>query len=642
MGPFERRLPVGAEILPGGGVHFRLWAPACKRVEAVLEEPDRGGLRAVPLRAGEDGYFAGTAPEARAGSLYRFRLDGNDALIPDPASRFQPDGLEGPSQVVDPSRFAWTDGDWPGVAIEGQVAYELHVGSFTPEGSWDAAAARLDDLKALGVTLLEVMPVATFHGRFGWGYDGVLFFAPFARYGEPDAFRRFVDRAHALGLGVILDVVYNHLGPGWDFLKRLSDDYVSRTHSTEWGETLNFDAAHSRPVRELVTANAAYWVREFHLDGLRIDATQQIFDDSPRHILAEICEAIRAAAGGRKILLIGENEPQRAELLRPGDPDAPHLDALWNEDFHHSAMVAATGRDEGYYSMHRGTPQELISAARWGWLYQGQIYPWQEKPRGTATMDLPPARFVNYIQNHDQVANTLDGRRFHLQTSPGRARALTAYFLLAPGTPMLFMGQEWGASTPFFFFADFGGDLGAAYHKGRREFLEQFRNLASPEMQALIPDPTDAALFTRSKLDWGERARPPHDEWLALHADLLRLRREDAVFRAQDAGRLHGAVLGPEAFLLRFFGEGGDDRLLLVNLGAGLLFSPPAEPLLAPPAKRRWSVIWSSEAPRYGGIGAGEPQTGQGWCLPGQAALVCAAEPAEERSVSGRPRRRPR
>ncbi len=629
MRDIERRLPVGADVVPDG-VHFRVWAPNCDTVEVVLEGPDSGTF---PLRREVEGYFAALVTDASAGSRYRYRLDDDDTLVPDPASRFQPDGLTGPSQVVDPSAFAWTDIGWRGVDLPGRIIYEMHIGTFTPEGTWAAASERLPELADLGVSLLELMPVASFQGRFNWGYDGVLQFAPTASYGTCDDFRRFVDRAHALGLGVVLDVVYNHLGPGWEFLKRLSEDYVSKRHRTEWGETFNFDEANSGPVRELVIANGAFWAAEYHLDGLRIDATQQIFDDSPRHVLCDLCEGMRAAAGDRHIVLIGENEPQRAGLLRSGT-GGPHLDALWNEDFHHSARVALTGRSDGYLSMHRGAPQELISASKWGWLYQGQMYPWQGKSRGTPTFGLEIARLINYLENHDQVANTGDGRRLHQQASPGRFRAITAWFLLIPGTPMLFQGQEYGATTPFLFFADFSGELGRSYHEGRRKFAAQFLNLATPEMQAVIPDPTDPETFRRCKLDWGERTRGA--AMLALHRDLLRLRREDSVFRCQNAGRIHGAVLGAEAFLLRFFGKAGDDRLLVVNLGPNLVIAAPAEPLLAPPRGRRWQVAWHSEQPRYGGVGIGAPDTDQGWLLPGHAAFVCAPEAGNgQRGLNG-------
>jgi maltooligosyltrehalose trehalohydrolase len=339
-----RRLAIGAECLPDGRVHFRVWAPRRRSVDVVLEPPPGSRARpaAVPLEAERDGYFSGFAPDAASSSRYRYRLDEGDSF-PDPASRFQPDGPHGASEVIDSRTFRWTDAEWPGVRLEGAVLYELHVGTFTREGTWTAAAEQLSELASLGITCVEVMPVAEFPGRFGWGYDGVDLYAPTRLYGRPDDFRHFVDTAHSVGLGVILDVVYNHLGPDGNYVKGFSDYYFSKTRKTEWGEAFNFDGEHCAPVREFVTGNACYWVDEFHVDGLRLDATQSIFDDSPRHILTDIGEAMRAAAAGRSILLVGENEPQNTKLVRPVAEGGCGLDALWNYDFLHTALVALTG-----------------------------------------------------------------------------------------------------------------------------------------------------------------------------------------------------------------------------------------------------------------------------------------------------------
>jgi len=404
----QRRLPVGAEVQQGGGVHFRVWAPRRRTVEVALE----GGGGAHRLEAEGDGYFSGRVSAAGPGSLYRYRLDGGQSF-PDPAARFQPEGPHGPSQVVDPGTFPWTDRDWRGCGLAGQGIYELHVGTFTREGTWEAALRQLPALADLGVTVLEVMPVADFPGRFGWGYDGVDLFAPTRLYGAPDDFRRFVDRAHAVGLGVILDVVYNHFGPDGCYLREFSPDYFSARYKNEWGDPINFDDRNSGPVREFFFANAGYWVDEFHLDGLRLDATHQIFDASPEHILAAVSRRVRAAARGRLTFLVGENEPQEVKLVRPPDQGGYGLDALWNDDFHHSAMVALTGHNEAYYSDYRGTPQEFLSGAKWGYLYQGQLYSWQRKRRGTPALRLAPTAFVNFMQNHDQVANSARGQRCH-------------------------------------------------------------------------------------------------------------------------------------------------------------------------------------------------------------------------------------
>ncbi len=615
-----RRLPVGAELQRGAGVHVRVWAPAASRVDVVID----GASGAVALETEANGYFAGTLDEADTGARYRFSLDGG-APLPDPASRFQPEGPQGPSEVVDPGAFRWTDAGWPGIAARGQVLYEMHVGTFTREGTWRAAMEQLPALAEMGITVLEIMPVAEFPGQFGWGYDGVDLFAPTRLYGRPDDFRAFVDRAHALRLGVILDVVYNHVGPDGNYLTRFSPDYFTNRYPNEWGEAINFDGERSGPVREFFMANAGYWIDEYHLDGLRLDATQQMFDASADHILAAIGRRVREAAGRRATLLVAENEPQHVRLIRAAELGGYGLDALWNDDFHHSARVAVTGRNEAYYSDYAGTPQELVSATKRGYLYQGQRYAWQNKARGTPTVGVPPERMVAYVQNHDQVANSGHGERLHQLTSAGRCRAITALLLLAPATPMLFQGQEFAASSPFLFFADHTPQLAQLVKKGRAEFLAQFPSLATPEMRACLTDPADRASFERCKLDHAERER--HAAAVALHRDLLRLRHDDPVFGNPRPGGVDGAVLGDNAFVLRFFGEHAD-RLLVVNLGRDLELTRAPEPLLAPPEHAQWDVLWSSEHPAYGGCGAPPLSPDQPWRLIGESATVLEPHPA--------------
>ncbi len=581
--------------------------------------------RIVALAADGDGYFSGFAEGIEAGARYKYRLDASDSF-PDPASRFQPEGPHAASQVVDPTSFHWTDSAWPGVKLEGQVIYEMHIGSFTKEGTWASAAKQLPSLADTGITVLEVMPVAEFPGKFGWGYDGVYLFAPSHLYGSPDSFRSFVNTAHSLGIAVILDVVYNHFGPDGNYLPQFSACYFSDTEKTDWGAAINFDGADCAPVREFCIANAAYWIDEFHLDGLRLDATQDIHDRSDNHILRAItCEVHRRAAP-REVIVIGENEPQNVKLIQPPEEGGYGLDGLWNDDFHHSAMVALTGRNEAYYTDYLGKPQEFISAAKYGYLYQGQHYKWQKQRRGTAGLHMPPASKVIFIQNHDQVANSAYGARCHQLTDPGRLRAMTALFLLGPGTPMLFQGQEFGASSPFLYFADHEQKLAETVLAGRAKFLAQFRSLATPEMSKLFADPSDPATFERCKLDHTERET--HPQLYSLHRDLLRLRREQAVFRAQRKHGVDGAVLAEEAFLLRFFAEDGedsDDRLLLVNFGIDLNLSPAPEPLLAPPSGCEWVTLWSSEDPKYGGTGTAAVEAGA-WRIPGHAAIVLKPE----------------
>lgn len=613
-----RRLPIGAEVQQDGRTHFRVWALRRRTVEIVLDSPNRGTFL---LHCEGGGYFQGFAPVA-AGARYHFRLDGQEPLYPDPASRFQPEGPHGPSQVVDPAAFAWSDHDWQGVELPGQVLYEMHIGTFTPEGTWEAAARQLPELKDAGIAILEIMPLADFPGRFGWGYDGVNLFAPTRLYGTPDDVRRFIDRAHGLGLGVLLDVVYNHFGPDGNYLCQFSSDYISDRYQTEWGPAINYDNPNSAPVREFVAANARYWIEEFHFDGLRLDATPNIFDSSKEHILSVIGRTVREAAKGRSALVIAENEPQRVQQVRPPEQGGYGFDALWNDDFHHTARVALTGRTEAYFSDYRGTPQELISTAKHGFLYQGQHYLWQKKRRGTRTRGIPPQAFINFLENHDQVANT-GGKRLWQIASPGRYRALTALLLLSPGTPMLFQGQEFASSRPFYYFADHKPELARLVHKGRKESLAQFPHLATPDMQQRIPDPADINTFEQCKLDFSQRQQ--HAAAYALHRALLRLRREDAVFRAPRPGGVDGAVLNSQAFVLRFFGEDGDDRLLLINLGTDVLLAPTPEPLLAPDEGREWQVLWSSEDPSYGGDSAVAAEREDGWRLPGESAVVMKA-----------------
>jgi maltooligosyltrehalose trehalohydrolase len=609
----RRRLPIGAELLPKGGADFRLWAPRRRQIAVDIE-----GLPPALLSAEPGGYFSGRVPEARPGMRYRFCADDGGDSWPDPASRFQPDGPHGPSEIIDPTAFRWSDAGWRGRRREELVIYEMHIGTFTPEGIWQAAQRELPALAELGITCLELMPVADFPGDFGWGYDGVDLFAPTRLYGRPDDFRAFVDRAHGFGIAVILDVVYNHLGPDGNYLTQFSESYFTDRYQNEWGEAVNFDGPDSGPVREFVLANARYWIEEYHLDGLRLDATQQMFDASDEHILAAICREVRRAGAGRNTLVIGENESQEARLVRPSQRGGYGLDALWNDDFHHSAMVALTGRHEAYYSDYRGRPSEFVAAAKYGFLYQGQRYLWQKKPRGTPALDLPAESFVVFLQNHDQIANSMAGLRLHALTSPGRSRAMTAFLLLMPGIPMLFQGQEFAASNPFLYFADHKVELDRAVRKGRREFLGQFPSMASAEAGDRLADPGDVETFRRSVLDPAERQA--HAAALALHRDLLALRSDDPVL-ARRPGNIDGAVLGVRAWLLRFFAEDAD-RLLIVNLGADLTLRPAPEPLLAPLEGQAWQILWSSEAPVYGGVGTPPLYRGGYLRIAAESALV--------------------
>jgi maltooligosyltrehalose trehalohydrolase len=609
-------------MLGKDGTTFRVWAPDRKVVQLVLVDPSGGELQKVRMTRDEAGYFITTLEGVVAGSLYHYQVDEDPKKYPDPASHFQPQGVHGPSQVIDHSAFQWTDDGWPGAGLSGQVIYELHLGTFTPEGTWKAAQTKLSHLREVGITLVEVMPIAAFPGEFGWGYDGVLWYAPTEQYGKPDDVRAFVDHAHSLGLGVILDVVYNHFGPCGNYAPVFSPYYFSDKHHTEWGEALNFDGENSLPVRQFICDNAAHWIRNFHFDGLRLDATHAIIDDSDEHIVAALTRAARKAAGTRSIVIFSEDERNRCQQVWPKNKGGWEIDGLWNDDFHHSSRVAATGYAEAYYGDYSGSPQELLSAIRFGYLYQGQWNARQRKVRGCPARGTAAKHFVHFLQNHDQVANSARGLRTHALTSPGRHRALTSLLLLGPETPMLFMGQEFSASAPFYYFADHEPDLARLVCKGRREFMSQFPRMASFEGECELVDPADESTFLQCKLDWSEVERNP--EVLRLHRDLIRLRRDDPIISRQDAMAIEGAVIGPEALLLHWFDPSGDDRLGIFNLGRDFDWYPIAEPLLAPPTDRHWEVLWSSEEPSHGGMGTAQFNE-KDWRAPGHAAVLFRA-----------------
>jgi maltooligosyltrehalose trehalohydrolase len=613
------RLPIGAELDPGGGVRFRVWAPGHDRVDLELE--DQAKRWSVQLTPEPDGHHSVIATEARAGTRYRYRVDGAGPF-PDPASRFQPDGPHGSSQVIDPTTFTWTDSAWRGVPGERRVLYEMHVGTFTREGTWRAAIPHLQELAQLGVTLIEMMPIADFPGRFGWGYDGVDLFAPTRLYGAPDDLRAFVDHAHTHGIGVILDVVYNHFGPDGNYLKEFSPHYFTDRYWNDWGEPINFDGEQSAGVREFFIANAGYWIDEFHFDGLRYDATQQIFDSSPEHILAAITRQAHACAKQREIFTVAENEPQDVRLVTSPEDGGYGIDALWNDDFHHTVRVALTGHDEAYLCNYHGSAQEIISALKYGFLYQGQYYPWQKQRRGTPALHLPASTFVLFIENHDQVANSAHGARLYALTSPAQWRAAVAILLLAPGTPMLFQGQEFASSHNFLYFADHKPELAKMVRQGRLKFLEQFPTMATPDVQHTLADPSDPQTFASCKLDDVERSE---NVWArSLHHDLLKLRRDDPAFSAQHRTGFDGAVLGDDCFVLRYAVRSGDDRIVIVNLGGDVDMAAAPEPLLAPPGGTMWQTIWSSENPRYGGAGTARIEDEDGWHIPGRTTAVLA------------------
>lgn len=612
-----RRIPLGATQCEGG-TRFSLWALG--RSRATVHVEGRGDF---VLEPSGDGYFSGEVDGVGPGDRYRFSMDGGPQ-VPDLASRWQPDGNDGSSMVVGRD-FGWTDADWRGVARPDQVLYELHVGTFTQEGTWQAAIGRLGDLHALGVTGIHLMPVGTFKGRFGWGYDTTLPYAPFAPYGTPDDMRAFVDAAHAAQIGVILDVVYNHVGAG-DHYRAYSAHYFTDRYENEWGASFNYDGEGSRVVRDFIVGNAVYWIEDFHLDGLRIDAAQAMFDASDEHIIAELTRSVREAAGGRNVYVLVENQPQQHLMIDAPEAGGYGVDAMVSDDFQHAARVAMTGHNDFYYRDYLGTPQELVSALKYGFLYQGQRSDMRDKAYGTYNLDTPPEHFVHFLENHDQVANSARGFRLSTLASPARVRALTCLLLLGPQTPCLFQGQEFGASNPFLYFLGLDGEDAHVVAEGRRKSLTNFPSVADPAMQAMLPDPSDEATFQRSKLDWSEAKK--HAGMLALHRDLLAIRRQDAAFAQRSRRRIDGAVLGDAALVLHYLmPDPAQHRLLLLNLGRDLQFGVMAEPLLAPPDGHRWEVAWSSEHPDYDGAGRRPIDPEQFWILPGDSALMLSSEP---------------
>jgi maltooligosyltrehalose trehalohydrolase len=602
-------------------VHFRVWAPSCSKLTLVLEAPYHS--EHVFEREPRGGYYWLHLPGVTAGARYRLRLNDSPDLCADPASRFQPEGPFGPSEVIDPHTFEWTDSSWAGItAPEKQVLYEMHVGTFTPEGTWWAASEHLPYLAEIGVTTIEMMPANDYAGARGWGYDGVNLWAPTRNHGLPDDLRRFVDRAHSLGLAVILDVVYNHIGPSGNSLFRFAPFKHETREGSEWGDALDF----GKPgVREFFVANAGYWIDEFHFDGLRLDATQSMHDDLRPHVLADIVRRARSAAGTRRIFIVGENEPQDVTLLESVEEGGCGLDALWNDDFEHSCRVALTGATDGYFHDYRGRPQEFISAVKYSFLYQGQVYAWQRNVRGSPTRGLQPWRFVHCLENHDQIANTGFGNRVLTMSNPAAYRALLAVMLFAPQLPMLFQGQEYGALQPWRFFVDHDAELDRLVRIGRASFLSQFARLGSREAQAMLPDPGSETTFVECVLDPAERRL---DSPLArMHRDLLRLRREHPAFTDPHPGVRDGAVLSDRAFCVRWWHDSGD-RLLLVNLGETFRQAVLPEPLLAPPRRTGWKTVWSSEDPVYGGHGTPDPFTVARLAIPAYSAVLCAPDPS--------------
>ena len=603
-------MPVGARLTSGGGALFRLWAPDAQRVDLV--RPGAPGADEVAMQAQPGGWFelALSAAGADAATRYAFRIDGG-LVVPDPASRSNPDDVHKASAITEPLAYDWPDEAWNGRPWHEAVVYELHIGCFTPQGSFAAAIDRLDDLVALGVTAIELMPVADFPGRRGWGYDGVLHFAPEASYGTPDDLKRLVAAAHARGLMVLLDVVYNHFGPDGNYLHAYAKPFFNDQMPTPWGAAINFDAAHSATVRDFYIHNALYWIEEFHLDGLRIDAVHAMHDGSALHFVDELAQHVRAGPGiERHVHIVLENDVNDAQRLARSAHDRPLLaDAQWNDDVHHTLHVMATGETDGYYIDFAEQPLRLFGRAlAEGFAFQGEPSPFRDgEARGTPSAQLPPIAFVNSMQTHDQVGNRAFGERIAaLAAEAGREdalRALVACVLLAPAPPMLFMGEEYAAGTPFLYFCDFDGELAQDVTQGRRAEFGRFARFADPKVRDRIPDPNADATFERSKLDWSERERAPHAGWLALYTELLQHRNTKLV--PWLAGARSGRFDQPAPGTLRIEWPlaGGRNWHLLAQLAdhagpAELVAALPGELVYAshPAGLPAWSVRVSIES----------------------------------------------
>lgn len=532
------RMPFGAENVDGG-IRFALWAPTAHEVRLVLDGEDH------VIGPSADGWYRLTSNKAVSGSRYGYRIDGN-LIVPDPASRFQPDDVHGLSLVVDPRSYRWSDSSWTGRPWEETVLYEVHVGTASPEGTFAGLMNKLECLRHLGVTAIELMPIAEFPGRRNWGYDGVLPFAPDSAYGSPDDLKRLVDHAHGLGLMMFLDVVYNHFGPSGNYLHAYAESFFTDRHPTPWGAGINVDGDGSRIVRDFFVQNALYWLEEYHFDGLRFDAVHAIVDESTPHFLEELATRIRQTFPNREIHLVLENEANQASWLGRGSDRRPRLySAQWADDTHNSWHALLTGETEGYYEDYADQPlQRLGRALAEGFAYQGE--PSTHRPgvvRGEPSAHLPPTAFVSFLQNHDQIGNRAFGERLAHLVPTDRLKLAQAIFLLSPHIPLLFMGEEWSASSPFQFFVDFEAEpeLAKAVRDGRRGEFKHFKAFADPETAQRIPDPTDEATFARSKIDWTEKDRSPHREALLETERLLKLRKDEILpmIRSEFRGSCH-------------------------------------------------------------------------------------------------------
>ena len=563
--------PFGATVLPGGGVRFRLWAPAANAVDLSFQG------QFIPMERREENFFEKTIPAAKAGDLYRYRID-RGPQVPDPASRFQPQDAEGPSEVIDPAAFPWEDDGWKGRPWEEAVVYELHVGSFSQEGSYRGIQKKIQYLAEIGVTAIELMPLSDFAGKRNWGYDGVLPYAPDSAYGRPEDLKALVQAAHRAGLMVFLDVVYNHFGPKGNYLGLYSPQFFTDRYRTPWGAAINFDGPDSKWVREYFIRNACYWIEEYRLDGLRFDAVHAIMDSSPRHVLLDMATRVRDSFPERKIHLILENDANQARFLGRGK-----YSAQWNDDSHHAYHVLATGETDGYYVAYADGPaRHLARCLAEGFAYQGEVSPFTKEKRGEPSAKLLPIAFVDFLQNHDQIGNRAFGERLISLGDEAVLKNLTAILLLAPSPPLLFMGEEWGCRQPFLFFCDFGGELGEAVRNGRREEFKRFAAFRDPAARSRIPDPLAEGTFRQCVLRWDES----DPEWVQHYKTLLSIRALEIANRRAGPGEYR--MLGPRAFEVLWPLPNDAELRLVANLG---------EAAIVPPAEERGRLLWANGDP---------------------------------------------
>jgi maltooligosyltrehalose trehalohydrolase len=568
----RHELPFGAELTPDG-VRFRLWAPRASTVALQLEGADSG---AIPMVREPDGWFSLSTALARHGDRYRYLVNGQG--YPDPASRYQPEGVHGPSEVIDPAAYDWGDASWRGRRWEEIVLYEVHLGTFSHSCDFSGAMAHLDHIAELGATAVELMPVATFPGDRDWGYDGVFLYAPAMRYGRPEALKRLVEACHARNLAIFLDVVYNHFGPEGNYLPAIAPDFFSPTRHTPWGAAIDFSGPRSRVVRDFFIENALYWLEEFHFDGLRLDAVHAICDDSEPDILNEIAAAVRRRVTDREVHLVLENDRNQSRYLRRSSGRITGYTAQWNDDLHHVLQLLVTGDTAGYYGDYAAAPaKHLGRALAEGLAYQGEPSLFRGgKPRGEPTGDLPATAFVSFLQNHDQVGNQPLGTRIAARADEAALRAAIAIVLLAPQIPLLFMGEEWASSRPFAFFCDFEPGLREAVREGRRREFAHFPEFQDESSRERIPDPTALSTFLMSRLDWAELKTEQHNHWFVCYRRLLEIRRNEIVPRLAGMPSFASAyqVIGPKAVFVEWRLGDGSRLLLLANFTADPIAAP--------------------------------------------------------------------